>query len=178
MMLFLPVKGFSDSTLKFENPSSLIYTDSNEKKEFKAGEKLNLEKTTQPMMIFSEGRAPVVIVPVCQNSAELTVKNPDIKEWALPLLQQEIDKELSTVMLSIKRIELNLKKRKFDLAQSQLNAVQEKYPNVAYFDFLRASLLLLTGDRTNALSALKKAMTVHPNDPAGQQLLKTLGGQK
>jgi predicted negative regulator of RcsB-dependent stress response len=80
---------------------------------------------------------------------------------------------LSEAVFEIQKL---LAAKNTDRALGLLDQLQGRFPALDYLNFMRASALVLKGDRKGATSALKKALATHPSNVEGQALLKALEG--
>jgi hypothetical protein len=131
----------------------------------------------QPLWISSKGFVPVLLVPVDTDpNQRISVKLISVEDWPPEKLQGILTQELARLSEAVFEIQKLLAAKNTDRALGLLDQLQGRFPALDYLNFMRASALVLKGDRKGATSALKKALATHPSNVEGQALLKALEG--
>jgi len=135
-------------------------------------------ESTEPVLFSAKGKVPVLVIPSdISNRPQIHVNLQPVLEWPPEVTQSVIDQSIEELIKSILKLQTQLSNRRPDQVLEELAGLQVKYPNVKYLNFFKANALLLQGDRTGALSALRSAMEAHPDNAEGKKLLKTLEGR-
>ncbi len=131
----------------------------------------------QPLWISSKGFVPVLLVPVDTDpNQRISVKLISVEDWPPEKLQGILTQELARLSEAVFEIQKLLAAKNTDRALGLLDQLQGRFPALDYLNFMRASALVLKGDRKGAIGALKKALATHPSNVEGQALLKALEG--
>lgn len=160
--------------LRTNESGQLIDLNSQEKTEIKANVDADL-KLSAPGMLRLDGRVPVLLIPIEKGSSEVKINPPSFKEAAADVGQKEVSYLVSEVMIGIQQVQKEIQRKNYDEALSKVDVLQKKYPNVAFIDFVRGSVLLLKGRKNEARKAVKRALEIHPNFQDGKDFLKSLG---
>ena len=150
-------------------------TQGEQKKTVKAGERFEINDTV-PALVESSGKVPVIVLPLGSTKSEVKVTAPSVVDWPSALTQKRMDQNLSVLLNSIQEVEAKLKKNEAREALSMMDRLQSQFPELSYLNFLRASALVLNGQKKEALDSLNKALAAHPNNVRGQQMLSALKG--
>ncbi len=133
---------------------------------------------SEPVLLSSPGKIPVLLIPLHASSSTVDISAPSLKSVIGELNQAEVSRLLSVVMVEVTGIQMLIRKRKLDEAKSKLSALQARYPEVAFLNFIRASLLFLEGNRVEAKSAVISGLKAHPDYEEGKRFLKEINGGK
>lgn len=131
---------------------------------------------TEPTFIESPGHIGVLVIPGGGRPADVNVRLRPISTWAGDALDEKSDKILSDVVERVIEVQHTLARKDSRSGLVQINSLLRDYPRLAYLQFLRASCLLLTGDKPGAISALEIALKRFPGHSAGNNLYRTLVG--
>lgn len=164
-------------TIKLRTNESgfILNLKSQTKKEIK-GEVDTDVQIDSPAIIKLEGRIPVVLIPVQQGNAEVKLNPPTFREAAKETAQKEISLIVSEIIEEIHVVQKEMQKKNYDKALYKIEELEKKYPDVAFLDFIRGSVLFLEGKKSKARQALTRALEAHPNYQEGRDFLKAIGG--
>lgn len=143
--------------------------------DIKAGEKKAVD-LEQPVWVQSKSGLPMVFFPLKSQEQELKLDIPPIDNFLSRDKQFQIDHHLSSLLADFIRVQSMIRERKLDDAQSKLDAMMTVYADVKFLNFLKASLLVLKGEKTLAIKAVKEGLAAHPDFEEGKSLLKNLTG--
>ena len=143
--------------------------------DIKAGEKKAVE-IEQPVWVQSKSGLPMVFFPLKSEDQELKLDIPPIDNFLSRDKQFQIDHHLSSLLADFIRVQALIRAKKLDDAQSKLDAMMTVYADVKFLNFLKASLLVLKGEKTQAVKAVKEGLAAHPDFEEGKSLLKSLTG--
>ncbi len=139
-------------------------------------EKITSKKTFE---LKTEGRIPVLLIPYGgTEQTKINIDAPKVNDVVNQMKQKEVDQLLSSSMASLNMIQGLIQKRRLDEALSDLVKLESRYPNIHFFDFTKASILLLQGNRDLALTTAKEAIKYLPDDEEGKKFIKQLEGIK
>lgn len=166
----------ADLTLKVTETSSGEFIGAKKDPiQFEADKPISLELSA-PLQISSETRVPVFLIPVYSSNSEITVNSPLIKNAVGSANQNEVSNLLSTLMTEIDDIQNLIKQNKLNEALGRVQALRTQYPQVKFLEFVRASILLLQGNRAEATQAATEGAKAHPNYQGGKRFLEKLKG--
>lgn len=143
--------------------------------DIKAGEKKVVE-LEQPVWVQSKSGLPMIFFPLKSEEQEVKLDIPPIDNFLSRDKQFQIDHHLSSLLADFIRVQAMIRERKLDDAQSKLDAMMAVYVDVKFLNFLKASLLVLKGEKTQAIRAVKEGLAAHPDFEEGKSLLKNLTG--
>jgi tetratricopeptide (TPR) repeat protein len=129
-----------------------------------------------PAILKLDGRIPVLLIPVQQGNAEVKLNPPTFREAAKETAQIEIGLIVSEIIEEIQVVQKDIQKKNYDKALFKIEELERKYPDVAFLDFIRGSVLFLEGKKSKARQALTRALEAHPNYQEGRDFLKAIGG--
>lgn len=128
-----------------------------------------------PMQVDIKGHLPILLIPIKDGVTEVKLNPPSYKEAINTYGQKEMSNIVSEIFIDIQLIQKKIQTRDAAGAMSLITSLQNKYPNVAFLDFIRGSILFLQGQKSEARTAVKKALESHPDYEEGQKFLKSLG---
>jgi len=129
-----------------------------------------------PRVVKIEGRIPVLVVPTDSGDSVIKLNPPFEKEVSSKASQKDISFSVSQIMVGIESIQKSIQKKNYESANSQLEDLEKKFPDVAFLGFVRGSLDLIQGQKSKARKAVLHALESHPDYKEGQEFLKALGG--
>ena len=138
----------------------------------------------EPVLISSKdpstAKMSVLLVPA-NNTAQIQVTLPSLPAGRC---ESSEDKQaispahLNEYTIQLFNIQRLVGQGKTADAQSQLSALQSKYPEASALEFIAASLDLLQGQREPAMEHLKKGIQQNADYTEAQELLKALTAGK
>lgn len=170
--------------LKLSLAADIVLSDDASIKYIQSGKTESLNKgqkyffnSQEPAMIEKEGRIPVLIIPVTSKT-EVQIQQPLINDTQKNIdpeaLKASMMQSMSFLTIEIFQIQKEISNGQLQVAQSKLEKLQTKFPDVTALDFLSASVLLLESKKKEAISRLENALKNYPDYPDGQSLLKVL----
>jgi len=141
--------------------------------ELKSSE-LNKINLNAPLWIAMDGAVPMILWPVSSNVKNVELNALSYEEAGVERVNVFSDQALSEVVLSLNQINAMIQNRSLDEAKRVLDELQSRFPRIAFLDFSRASLLYLRGQNVEALTALERALKVHPQYGPGLELRREL----
>jgi hypothetical protein len=129
---------------------------------------------SEPVQIVSSTRIPVLLVPVYHKNVELVIDSPPVKSLINQVNQTEVNVLLSSLMANVADIQNLIQKRRLNEAMERLQILRAKHPDVKYLDFIRASILLLKGNREEALKTATEALRFMPDYEEGKRFVRSL----
>ena len=157
----------ADSRITPQVDSTIKGVDGKLLKEVKAGESWQVPDF-QPVWIEAAGKVPVVLVPLSKNEVEVNLTMTDVAELPSLASQEKLNQDLAEILEQSAYIRtLFVSKAKSKEALAQINALQAKYPNVHFLNFLKASALYVNGDKLASLETLNNGLKAHPNYSEG-----------
>jgi predicted Zn-dependent protease len=130
-----------------------------------------------PHLINLNGRIPVLFVPVQPGLSQVKLNPPTFKEAVGDTAQIEIGKIVSNLMVGIQDIQTEIRRKNLDRAFEKLEQIEKQYPRVTYLEFIKGSIYLLQGNKSQARKAVERGLEAHPDYKEGQEFLKSLGGE-
>jgi len=164
-------RAFATLELTMINKGETVNVESKERTAFSAGETIKVDSGV--VWIEQENHVPIIVYEANSNS-KLNVQAPKIEEALYKQKQVQIDAEISEVLLKYSAIQRNIKTRRIDDAVKDITQLRTKFPNVAFLDFLEASVAVVKGDSEKAKSLLKRGLVSHPDFEEGKKLLQQL----
>jgi hypothetical protein len=183
---FLSILGFllsttqsaiADVTIKLpEDSVGQFVGPSKARVEFKAGVASTVD-LSEPLQITSATRIPIILVPIYSGHADINMDSPQTKDALVNADQKAVSTLLSTLMANIADVQNLIQKKRYSEATSQLDLLRTKYPDVKFLEFIRASILLLQGNRSEAQKTTEDALKFHPDYLEGKRFLEKLKGK-
>lgn len=144
-------------------------------KVFAPGERVILPME-KPYWVQSQGRIPVILIPVTSSIEEIIKLNlPEVGAWPPRAVEKEIDYKMSMMIDLMTQFQAAIIKRDVRTAETLLNQMTS-IQNVASLNFLRASLQFIKGDLDQAKLSVRKGLERFPANSHGIQLLRSLEG--
>ena len=146
---------------------------------FAAGKDVPID-TDKVTWIEAKGRVPVLLVPAkdfrdADRSPKL--KLPEVAAWPPQMIEQEIDRRMSTMIEDLQSFQTALVRRDLPEAETILTRLESTQP-IPYLPFLRASLEFLKGNLKSARTNVERGLKKYPNNVQGQKLLRALEENK
>lgn len=130
-------------------------------------------------ILVSPNRIPIMLVPVSGKNEVIKLNSPLVSEVVEKISEEEMGRRLSKALVEIADIQSAIRSRQIDRALQKLNALQAGQPNVKFYDFLRASIVFLQGNRAEAKRLTEEALKIFPDYQEGRKFLSDLeGGNK
>lgn len=146
------------------------------KTDFQADQEKSL-KLDEPLIIRMNQKLPLILVPVDGHS-KITVDSPKIDEVVNVSNQNQANILLSEILGQIVDIQKSIQQKNFDLAYKDLTDLEAKYPEVTFLEYLRASLLLLMGKKSEAEKVAENAYQKFPTYKGAKEFLETIKGKR
>lgn len=128
-----------------------------------------------PLQVDILGHLPVILIPLKEGTTDIKLQPPSYKDAINTYGQNEISHIVSKMFIDIQLVQKKIQLRDLSGAMSTINELQKNYPNVAFLDFIKGSILFLQGQKSEARTAIKKALEAHPDYEEGQKFLKSIG---
>lgn len=178
-LLFLNVfwsKASLAADIVLSDDASIKYIQSGKIEPLSKGQKYFFN-SQEPAMIEKEGHVPVLIIPVTSKT-EVQIQQPLINDTQKNIdpeaLKASMMQSMSFLTVEIFQIQKEISNGQLQEAQSKLEKLQRKFPDVVALDFLVVSVLLLESKKKEAIPRLENALKNYPDYPDGQSLLKVL----
>ena len=170
----------STSTLTQANlkvdQNSLVQVAGKPPVELKAGESFTLNE--YPVLVESAGYMSVLLVaPKDASSKELILRLRPQENFGGKSFDHKVNHTVGEVVSGVNEVQILLASKKVDQAFEKLNLLQQKFPEFTWLNFLRASCLVVKGQRDEAKAALEVALKDFPEDPAGKRFYEALNGK-
>lgn len=168
---FSPVN--AEVKINLKHDAKLFYLKSKKERDLKSGS-IKLNSINEPLWITSKGMVPYLLIPTDKSTSEIEISSPAIKAQVRESTEEEVNLQLSSLMISVLDIQRNLSKGNIQVASNKLNKLMEERPDLHFLNFLAASVSLLKGNKSSAKMQLKKGLNYHPNYEEGLRLLEKL----
>jgi tetratricopeptide (TPR) repeat protein len=143
-----------------------------------AGEVLDFDQDELPLYIQKPGYLGVFIVPTNAQSEKISVALEPFDVWGSEWGQRHADRSLQEVLIETARVQHLFASNNPQAALDRIDALEAKYPKIHALKFLKASCLLLLGEKERAKFVLEEALRAWPNNRAGLDLFKSLTGHE
>ncbi len=137
-----------------------------------------IDDINQIYWVTSEGKVPVIILPVNDSTSRLDLNSPLIENQMMTATKNTIDLDLSKIMVEVIEIQKYLSQGRENLARTNLSRLMKERPDLEFLHFLSASVSLLSGDKKMAIEELERGLAIHPEYQDGKEMLKKLKGSK
>lgn len=161
-------------SVKLESDAQLTSLSGSERKFIKSGETIELSRD-ESYWLDSLSGGKILLLPLDASETLITLKPSDLSSDGG---DARIGAAVSQVLSESKRIEQLLSQRRAQPAAVAADTLLRKYPNVAYLYFLKASSLLLLGNKPAAAEALKAGLALEPGNVEGRNMLDVIGGKR
>lgn len=168
---------FATVRVKSRSNSVIQFLQSKKTVELKRGQEVEVD-LKEPAQVTSPDHIPIVLVPLNRGSDTVELDAPTIKDKLDEVNQDEVNRQLSAALLEVAEIQSLIQKKKLQDAQVRLRALQKTYPKVKFLGFIKASLLLLNGNREEARAVAEDALKAHPDYEDGKLFLQSIGGKR
>ena len=132
---------------------------------------------SSPVEITSVSRIPLILFPLQGSNSLVTLEAPKLQDIVNRLTDEQLDHALSIVLGRLADVQNLIHQRKLSDALQELNSLQAQHPSAKFLEFTRASILLLQGDRIEALRIAEFALKSVPDYREGQAFVKKLRGE-
>ncbi len=133
--------------------------------------KISVDET---LWFESEGRIPVLIIPIAAKANSVTIDAPQSTQVVQSLAEVEVNQLLAEVMAEVSSIQNSMRKKQLSDSRSKLSSLMSRYPKVTFLKFLLASQQLLEGERQQALRTAEEAHKALPNYAEGKAFIQSL----
>lgn len=165
--------GAHSSTVKFTQDAEVEDLTSRHKTAYKAGDSMDFSKESI-YLIQMDKKAPMILVSANSGVQEVEVAGYPLADVVALNAQKEVDQVLSGIIAEINTIQNLARRQQFGLANQKLDDLQRRHPNVNSLSFLKASILYVSGKKSDAEFVLKEALKKYPNNTEGQKLLEEI----
>jgi|GEM_PF-6566326 len=133
---------------------------------------------TEPALFTSPNHVPVLLVPVCPLAVQrIELAAPSVEDT---LSVRDSNKKLSEGMAAFADgygdFETALSAKNLNEAETKLNQLVARFPELPFFYLPMASLAYLRGHRNEARSLIEKYLEFKPGDSHALKLLQSLKG--
>ncbi len=164
--------GSGQRTLRFQ--SDVNVTD--------AAGKTNAVKKCDPIVVEnsplhaeSAGHVGVLVVPIPSEPGVTEITLKPIDEFGGPRFDALLNKGLNEVVSKVIEAQKLLASGKARDALKVIENVQQKNPELTYLNFLKASCLVILGEKDRARTSLERALADFPENEAGRALAASIG---
>jgi predicted Zn-dependent protease len=91
--------------------------------------------------------------------------------------EEQASKLLSPLIFEFVQIQNLIQQKNLKEAEEKIVSLKNRYPNVAFLDFVWGSILALKGNREAAKTAVIRALATHPDYEEGKSFLQRLEGE-
>ena len=166
----------SDSRiLKFQDDVTVSQTGGS-KTSIKKGDSMPLP--TAPVQVEAPGRVGVLVIPAQPGSGEITISLKPVEDWGGPQLNRLVNARLNEVVARVVDAQKMLSLGRAKDALATIEDLQTRYPELTFLNFLKASCLIVLGERERAKTTLDAALDAFPDNEAGRALAASLSGRK
>ena len=138
------------------------------------GQKIDFD---EPLLIESPGYVGLLVVPINDKANLVKVSLKPIEELGGEQIQKQNNLVLNDLVNGINDIQILLSTNKSKEALTKVEEIQVKYPKVSHLKFLKASCLVVQGERAKARVILSEALKEFPDNENAKQLLQSLSRQ-
>jgi hypothetical protein len=142
-----------------------------------AGVPLEFDQDELPLYIQKPGYLGIFVVPTNSQSEKIDVALQPFDVWASEWGQHYADRSLQDVLLETARVQQLFAANNPQAALDRIETLQAKYPKIHTLKFLKASCLILLGEKERAKVVLEDALRAWPNNRAGLDLFRSLTGR-
>lgn len=129
-----------------------------------------------PVQVEAPGYVTVLMLPTQGNSGEATLTMRAIDDWGGPQFKQQLNSRLNEIISRVVEAQKELSGGRARGALSIIEDLQSKSPELTYLNFLKASCLIVLGEREKARAALDVALAAFPDNESGRALSQSLSG--
>lgn len=133
---------------------------------------------SEPLWVTSDGRVPVLLIPVDGRSANVSLDAPKADEALKSLADTQLNQIFGQIMSEIADVQSLMRNKQLPAARVKLQSLMAKHPGLTFLKFNLASLLLLEGERNQALQVAEEASKSLPDYLEGKEFINRLKGVK
>lgn len=127
-----------------------------------------------PLQVEAPGYVGVVVLPVPSKPGEVDISLKPVDEFGGPQFSRTVNQRLNETISRVVEAQKLLASGKARDALSIIETLQSKAPELTYLNFLKASCLVVLGERERARAALSVALDAFPDNEAGRALAATM----
>jgi len=144
-----------------------------EKKQMKKDEKWEVMET--PILVEKPGYVSVLVIPYNKSptASQMALKEINPSE-ASPYVLKASNKILDEVMNEVLIAQNLLSKKDAKGALETVEKIIIKYPQLSYLKFIKASCLMVMGNKENAVKLLEETLTEYPENKLAMELYSRL----
>lgn len=159
--------------LKFKDDVTVLEAGGS-KSSVKKGESIPLP--AQPINIESPGHIGLLVIPVTPAKGEVEISLKPVEEFGGSQFNRAVNSRLNEILSKVVDAQKLLASGKAREALGIIENLQEKNSELTYLNFLKASCLVVLGERSRAREALDAALASFPDNEAGKALLNQIDG--
>ncbi len=161
------------AVIKFTQDAEVEDLANRQKNSIKVGQTMGFSKDSI-YLIQMDKKAPMILVSANASVQDIEVTGYPLTDVVALNTQKEVDQLLSGIIVEINTIQNLARRQQFNLATQRLEDLQRRHPNVHSLSFLKASILYVSGKRSDAEFLLKEVLKKYPNNTEGQKLLEEI----
>jgi predicted Zn-dependent protease len=128
----------------------------------------------QQVLFQADGHIPMLIVIPKDKDAQVHLSNEQQKDLIQKATQKSLSEAVSEIVAKIQATEWLIKNKNYSSAQTNLNELQDKYPQVASIYFMQGTVHFLLNNRKAAVAAFEQGLRIDPNNVDAKKLLENL----
>lgn len=137
-----------------------------------------IEVGDRPFVIEKPGHHSIYIVPITkEESSTIDIRLRPTTQWTDAQVAREIDGRLSALLADVTAVYQLLGKGEKGKALAAAEQIASREPDVVYVQFLLSSCFAVNGRTEEAIKAVSRALSRHPNDERGRGLYRRLVGR-
>jgi thioredoxin-like negative regulator of GroEL len=163
--------GSDGRTLKFQDDVTVTQAGGNRTTVAK-GEAMPMPNV--PVHVEAPGRVGVLVVPTSSAAGETLISLKPVEDWGGPQLNRLVNARLNEVLSRVVDAQKMLGSGRAKDALATIEDLQTRNPELTYLNFIKASCLVVLGERDRARSALDAALSAFPDNESGRALAASI----
>lgn len=173
LSFFCSTFSFAKVKVKVRSDAEVLSIKSGDRKTLKARDEFTLD---EPTWVVEKERVPVLIFPVSKDAVSIELNSPSTRRDGKEFSALSVDQQLSDLLKQFVEIQKLVQTKNKEEALNKAYALKSKYPDVAFLNFLLASVLVVNGNKSDAERALERGLASHPEFQDGKVMLQKLRG--
>jgi hypothetical protein len=153
----------------------LVTSADNSVKEVKKGETIAI--TDSAVYLEAPGHIGLLVLPPLSGQGEMTANLRPFDQWGGAVFEKRSNDVLGDVMDGLVNAQKLMARDQAAAALTTVEGLISKYPTVSYLNFIKASCLVMLGQKSEAIAALESALHDHPQHAQARSLYRNLAGK-
>lgn len=130
-----------------------------------------------PVYLEAPGHIGLLVLPPLTGTGDVKANLRPFDRWGGAVFEQRSNDVLAEVMDGLISAQRMMARDQAAAALSTVEGLIGKYPTISYLNFMKASCLVMLGQKNDAVAALEAALHAHPQHVQARSLYRGLAGK-